>query len=180
VWEKSLPKKRTEGSFLGMDMGYKKLISCSDGTTYCGNITEIYNNISRKKQGSKAFNKALTHRDNEINRIINSIDLKEVKTLFIEDLKDLKKGKKYFTNKIQRWSYVKTISKLNNICDEHGIIVVKVSPQYTSQTCSSCGDINKESRNKENFLCISCGYDIDADINASINILNRGVYSLSN
>ena len=117
------------------------------------------------------------YRDNEINRICNQLPLNDVKDLIIEDLKSVKTGKKYFSNKIQRWSYIKTITKLNNICDEYGINMVKVSPSYTSQTCSACGQIEKDNRKGETFHCLNCGYENDADVNASINIHNRGIYS---
>lgn len=43
-----------------------------------------------------------------------------------------------------------------------------------------CGHIDKDSRNGENYHCVSCSYEIDADLNAAININNRGIYSSSN
>ena len=174
IWFKDIPQKRTKGVSLGLDMGYHKLIATSDKKTYNGNLSEIYNKIAAKKQGIKAFKKSLLHRDNEINRICNSLPLDNVKTLIIEDLKNVKHGAKYYDNKVQRWSYAKTIIKLKDICDLHGINMVKVSPSYTSQTCSSCGHVDENSRNKEKFSCTSCGFKMDADINASINIRNRG------
>lgn len=180
IWFKETPEKRTKGSTLGVDMGYKKLLCDNNGNKYNGDLTEIYNKISRKKQNSKSFKKSLLHRDNEINRICNNLPIHCVKDLFIENLKDVKKGKKYFNNKIQRWSYNKTITKLENLSDEYGINLVKVSPSYTSQTCSSCGHIDKDNRKRETFHCLICTYENDADVNASINIHNRGVYRLSN
>lgn len=180
IWFKESPNKRTEGSSLGMDMGYNKLLCDNNGNKYNGNLSEIYNKISRKKQGSKAFKKSLLHRDNEINRICNKLPLDNVKTLVIEELNSVKTSKKYFNNKIQRWSYAKTIIKLDRISDEYGINMVKVSPAYTSQTCSACGHINKDNRKGEAFKCLVCSYECDADVNASINIHNRGIYSSSN
>lgn len=61
----------------------------------------------------------------------------------------------------------------------NGVHLIKVNPAYTSQTCSNCGTVDKNSRNGEKYLCQHCKYEIDADINAAINIYNRGVYSLS-
>jgi transposase len=84
------------------------------------------------------------------------------------------KFSKKFNNKLQRWSYLKVLDKLSMLTEEAGINLIKVDPAYTSQTCSKCGSIHKESRNKERFKCIECGYSIDADYNASINILHRG------
>ena len=42
---------------------------------------------------------------------------------------------------------------------------------YTSQTCSKCGFVHKLNRKNETFLCRNCGYTLDADYNASKNIL---------
>lgn len=179
VYEKSNINRRSEGSSLGLDMGYNKLLCDNNGNKYNGNLSKIYNKISNKKQGSKAFKRSLNERDNEINRICNELPLNNVKTLIIEDLNNVKHNKKYFNNKIQRWSYAKTIIKLERICDEYGINMVKVSPSYTSQTCSACGHIDKENRKGETFHCLSCDYECDADVNASINIHNRGIYSSS-
>jgi len=179
IWFKDvLP--RTEGSSLGIDLGYNKLIATSNGETIGSELKQIYNKISNKKQGSKSFKRSLNERDNLINYYVNKIDLTELKTIVIEDLNNVKSGKKYFNNKIQRWSYVKTIDKINRTCEVNGIGLVKVSPSYTSQTCSCCGHTDKNSRKLEEFLCVSCGYESDADINASVNILNRGIYSSSN
>jgi hypothetical protein len=35
----------------------------------------------------------------------------------------------------------------------------------------------KDNRKGETFHCLNCGYENDADVNASINIHNRGIYS---
>jgi IS605 OrfB family transposase len=179
IWFKDI-KQRTEGLSLGIDLGYNKLITTSNKEIIGSELKELYNKISNKKQGSKSFKRSLTERDNLINYYVNQIDLTELKTIIIEDLINVKSKKKYFNNKIQRWSYVKTIDKITRTCEVNGIELVKVSPSYTSQTCSCCGHVDKNSRIKEEFLCTSCGYEIDADINASVNILNRGMYSFSN
>ena len=72
-----------------------------------------------------------------------------------------------------------TLNRLQNITEQRGIKMVKVSPAYTSQQCSQCGAIDKNNRQGEKFLCTACGYENDADLNASLNILHRGVYSPS-
>jgi len=51
---------------------------------------------------------------------------------------------------------------------------IKVPPQYTSQTCPVCNCVDRQNRNLESFVCISCGYANDADVVAAINILNLG------
>ena len=52
--------------------------------------------------------------------------------------------------------------------------VVKVDPAYTSQTCSRCGHVGKANRPSQAvFACQACGWALNADHNAAINILVR-------
>ena len=54
--------------------------------------------------------------------------------------------------------------------------VIKVPAAYTSQRCSKCGHIEKANRKRqEEFKCIACGYAVNADYNASVNILALGI-----
>jgi transposase len=49
--------------------------------------------------------------------------------------------------------------------------VQKVPPAYTSQRCSACGHIAKESRESQaGFWCVACGFACNADVNAARNI----------
>jgi transposase len=49
--------------------------------------------------------------------------------------------------------------------------VEKVPPAYTSQRCSACGHIARESRESQAaFLCVACGYAANADVNAARDI----------
>ena len=73
-------------------------------------------------------------------------------------------------NKLQYWTYSLVISRLKNLCEENGIHLHYVEPAYTSQTCSNCGCVDKKSRDGEIYHCQHCGFIIDADYNASINI----------
>jgi len=181
-YEKTEPNKKQEGSELGIDIGYKKLLSTSDNKFYGTEIESLCTKISKKLRGSKNYSQSLTHRTNYINKVCNSLDLTKVNYLVLEDLKNLKHKSKFskkFNNKLQYWTYSKVLKKFESLCSEQGIYLEKVSPAYTSQTCSECGFIDKESRNKESFICTSCGTVLDADFNASINILHRGTYSSS-
>jgi putative transposase len=53
--------------------------------------------------------------------------------------------------------------------------VVAVSPNYTSQDCSSCGHRAKKSLSTRTHSCPSCGIEICRDTNAAINILKKGM-----
>jgi IS605 OrfB family transposase len=178
-FQKKPPPIRTEGKFKGVDIGYKKLIVSSEGE-FIGDFS-IYEKIARKKQGSKAFKRALTERDNIIDASCNLLDLRGIRALYAEDSKNVKhktKGKmrKSFNNKLQRWAYPKVLRKLTLTCEERGILFIKVPPEYTSQRCCGCGVICKSNRKGEIYKC-ACGILMDADYNAAKNILHLGAYS---
>jgi IS605 OrfB family transposase len=179
-FKKDAPAIKTKGKTIGLDCGYKKLLIDSDGQIYDKNLEEIYNKISRKQQGSKTFKKSLIERDQKINESVKSIDLTDVKSLIGEDLKNVKhksKGKiaKKFNNKLQRWSYAKVLNKLEMICESLGVLMIRVDPAYSSQTCHVCHHTDKASRDGEYFKCTACDASFDADHNAARNILFRGL-----
>lgn len=60
------------------------------------------------------------------------------------------------------------------IARKYGIYVSIVPSAYTSITCPVCGCVHKDNRKKqEEFKCINCGYEDNADHNAALNIRNR-------
>jgi len=54
---------------------------------------------------------------------------------------------------------------------EHGMLIAKVDPRYTSKNCSRCG--LRGMRRRHSFTCPHCGHTAHADINAAYNIRNR-------
>jgi putative transposase len=53
--------------------------------------------------------------------------------------------------------------------------VQQVAAAYTSQTCSACGQIARESRERQpSFRCVACGHQAHADVNAARNIAAAG------
>ena len=49
--------------------------------------------------------------------------------------------------------------------------VEKIKPHYTSQRCSACGQVDRDSRESQAvFRCTACGFAGHADVNAAINI----------
>ena len=49
--------------------------------------------------------------------------------------------------------------------------VEKINPAFTSQRCSACGQVDRDSRESQAvFRCTACGFAGHADVNAAINI----------
>lgn len=73
----------------------------------------------------------------------------------------------------QGWSEFKRQIKYK--LEWQGGVYVEVNPSYTSQKCSSCQNVDKNSRSTQSkFCCTSCGHTENADINAAKNILAAG------
>ena len=77
-----------------------------------------------------------------------------------------------FNNAILRnWSYYQLQQYIEYKAEREGIKVRYIDPAYTSQTCARCGHVDKENRQtQEKFICTKCGFELNADHNASINI----------
>jgi len=54
-----------------------------------------------------------------------------------------------------------------------GRTIIKVDPKFTSQVCSQCGQVRKKDLSERWHSC-DCGTELDRDVNAAINILERG------
>ena len=62
----------------------------------------------------------------------------------------------------------------------HKGMLLAVDPKFTSQMCSECGHVAKENRKSQAvFTCSKCGFSANADVNAAINIKQRGILELS-
>lgn len=85
-----------------------------------------------------------------------------------------------FPNSILRnWSYYQLQEFIEYKAKREGIKVVYVDPAYTSQTCSQCGNIDKENRpSQEIFKCTECGFELNADHNAAINIARKALLEI--
>jgi putative transposase len=54
-------------------------------------------------------------------------------------------------------------------------VTVAVSPHNTSQNCSNCGKKVQKSLSTRTHVCPHCNYVENRDINAAINILQKGL-----
>lgn len=67
---------------------------------------------------------------------------------------------------------------LQAVAVKRGKVAVGEDPNGTSQDCSSCGETVKKTLAERVHSCPNCGINIDRDLNAAINILNRVIKPL--
>ncbi len=83
-----------------------------------------------------------------------------------------KSGKK-LNRMLHSWAFAQLQSFIEYKANWNGIPVVYVNPEFTSQRCSVCGYTDKANRKGNSFVCSKCGYQLNADLNAAINIAKQ-------
>lgn len=154
----------------------KRKRSIYEQTKYCGDgkIGHGYN--TRTKGIEKIRNSESNFRDrinDQYSRyIVNFAYKNKCGIIQMEDLKGISKDNLF----LKDWTYFDLQNKIEQKANALGIVVVKINPKYTSQRCSKCGYIDKENRQSQSlFVCKHCGYETNADLNASKNISTDGI-----
>ena|SRR5215469_13241229 len=75
-------------------------------------------------------------------------------------------------------SWGKLLQWVNYYGSLHGIPVIAVPPQFTTQDCSACGARVKKSLSVRTYICPACGLVLDRDEDAALNILHAGLLIL--
>ena len=79
----------------------------------------------------------------------------------------------------QQWG--RFVQMLTYKAESAGGWVKRVDPRGTSQRCSGCGGVPSEKRDLSVrvYRCESCGLEMDRDVNAAKNVLQRGLAALT-
>lgn len=106
--------------------------------------------------------------------------VKEYDVIVIEDLKVKNLQKNHCLAKsIANASWYQFRRMLEYKCAWYGKKLIFVNPSYTSQICSKCGfHSGKKPLAIREWTCPQCGTHHDRDINAAVNILNRGLKAI--
>lgn len=160
---------------IGIDIGITSCLSLSNGVQikecpHGHTLSSINKSLSKRKKGSHGFKRSQKHRTNFINWSVNQLKKYTPKEIVIEKLKNIRKGKN--TGRfLSHFTYTEIVKKLELFCEEWDVPITRVNPAYTSQSCSKCGNVQTKNRFKDKFKCLACGFTMNADLNASLNIL---------
>lgn len=79
---------------------------------------------------------------------------------------------KHLAKSVQEQCFYTIIQQMKYKCEWNGILFIQVGMFYpSSKTCSNCGHIKKKlDLNERTYVCSECGYVIDRDFNAAINL----------
>jgi IS605 OrfB family transposase len=148
-----------------------------------------YSNL-RKKLGKKKLLqkiKAIGNKEqrymkdsnHKISRQIINVAKEQNAVIQLEDLSNIRENIKYsrkMNKQLHNWNFYQLQSFIEYKAIAEGLKISYISPKYTSQRCHVCGNTEKSNRpNQSTFKCKACGYQANADYNASINIAKHTV-----
>lgn len=187
------------GKTVGIDLGVKDLIITSYGDKYINKkflrkserrLKHLQRNLSRKTSGSKRYVKARIAAAKVHERIRNCRTdylqklttelVKNYDVIYMEDLNAKGMTKNHRLAKSINdvaFNEIACMLKYKTEWQHHKLPLQKIDRFFpSSQMCHKCGYINKAVKNPKirEWVCPECGEKHDRDINAAINILNKG------
>ena len=139
-------------------------------------------NIQKQVVKVQKLHQRLTNiRTDYINKIVSSIIKQKPSYITIEDLnvKGMMKNK-HLSKAIASQKFFEFKTKLTVKCKENHIELRIVDRFYpSSKTCSSCGKVKKDLKLSDRIYKCDCGFTIDRDLNASINLKNAKEYKIA-
>jgi putative transposase len=184
-------------NIVGIDVGLIDFIVTSDNQRIAApkylrkaerKLKSAQRRVSRRKKGSNRRKKAIkklgiqhkkvsdTRKDfhfKTANNLLKKYDVVAVEKLNIKGL-----ARTWLAKSINDAGWGQFITILSNKAENAGLKVVPVNPNGTSQECSSCGHKVKKPLSQRMHNCPVCHASLCRDLNAAINIKNRGTHGL--
>ena len=139
-------------------------------------------NIQKQIVKVQKLHQRLTNiRTDYINKTVANIVKQKPSYITIEDLnvKGMMKNK-HLSKAIASQKFFEFKTKLTVKCKENHIELRIVDRFYpSSKTCSQCGKVKKDLKLSDRIYKCDCGFTIDRDLNASINLKNAKEYKIA-
>lgn len=163
--------KRQEKTVVGIDVDYKNGAVDSTGKVW---FFEEWEDLRKRTKWRKYpdGNNPLKQKFNQLAKeLVNTYECHFA--LERLELKGKKNRSKKFRRDTKNVPYGHLARRLKTLAVLEGFQTVRVSPEYTSQTCPVCGCISRKNRNGDDFACKKCGFKHHADVVAAVNIAIR-------
>ena len=195
--DEQIQHKPSTGRSIGIDLGFIDLLTCSTGLVI-GNprwfrknqakLARTQKHLSRKTRGSKRYEKqrlkvAKQHQKVSRQRSwylhqVSSYLVNNYDTIVMEDL-NIAGMKKLMGKSASDAGLATLVTQIAYKSNWYGRTFHKIDRFYpSSKTCSCCGTKNSFGLDVREWVCSNCNTIHDRDLNASVNILKKGLQDL--
>lgn len=186
VTVKGYPKTNCGTQSVGLDLGLKEAVTCSNGDKLTMKFTTKYakqlakaQRANKKKQVKTIHAKIKNSRLNAIHKFTSKL-VKQNALIVIGKLNSQSFTSTKLAKSVYDASWFELKRQLEYKCKHAGCLFTIVNEKFTTQTCSCCGEIPNNSPKGRTGLgirewtCGACNTTHDRDINAAKNILRIG------
>jgi putative transposase len=190
------------GEMVGVDLGLSTFAVLSNGERIARqrwmdrdghNIARLQRKKERYPKGSPerrrvlralnhSYQRAANRRGNfthqESRKLVNRFGLIVFENLDIRDMQS--NGNRAINRGIADVAWGRFVQYTRFKAEEAGRVCLLVDPRGTTQECSGCGNTVPKDLSVRVHDCPYCGLRLDRDLNASLNVLGRGLASLGN
>jgi len=179
---------------VGIDVGLHHALALSDSTVIDSpqylkhslrRLRRLYRRVSRRKKGSAGRRQAVVQLAKELEHIANQrrdwwhkVTCWLVNTYGFIALEDLQLAFMLRNGNLARAAHDVALGLFHNLLDykafQAGVQIVTVDPRNTSQRCSRCREMVPKALHVRVHACPHCGFTVDRDVNAALNILGIG------
>jgi putative transposase len=193
--QERIEKREPTNKTIGLDVGLTHFYTDSNGQTVDNprhlrksekalkKLQRKFSHTSKSSKNRAKRRKRLSRKHLKVSRqrkdfavklarcVIQSNDLVAYEDLKVQNMVKNKKLSKSISD--AAWSNFR--SWLEYFGKVFGVVTVAVPPHYISQDCSNCGETVKKSLSQRTHRCNKCGFVLDRDWNAAVNILELGL-----
>ncbi|TXH56967.1 MAG: hypothetical protein E6Q89_04830, partial [Bacteroidia bacterium] len=137
-------------------------------------------NIQRFNLGKIKYNKLISKQNATseciINQAINQLISKNPNKIIVTEKLDKLISKnlgKNWNRRLSSWIKGTIRERIEFKALAKGFSHKQVNASYTSQTCPTCGFVDRKNRKQDKFGCLNCGHEGHSDQVAATNIANR-------
>lgn len=150
-------------------------------------VSKSKNHYKRLRKMHKTQSKITNKRKNDMNVATKEIVNKNPSVIVIEDIsvKDILRKEPWMKKYTPQMAFHEIHRQIQYKAEDRNIPVIKADRNFAStKICSNCGFIHNTIGSNKTFKCPSCGFVIDRDLNAAINLKslahidNEIVYSI--
>lgn len=190
-----IEKREPTFKTIGLDVGLSHFYTDSDGQTVANPrhlrksekaLKRLSRRMSKTKKGSKnraKFRNKLARKHLKVSRQRKDFAVKTARCVVqssdlvaYEDLKVRNMVKnRHLAKSISDAAWTQFREWVEYFGKVFGVVTVAVPPHYTSQNCSSCGNLVKKALSIRTHVCTHCGHTQDRDWNAARNILEKAL-----